>query len=197
MLPRSEYYAERYLAYLYTIGGVCSLVVTICMIIIWLYWRIVLNTCAGSFQRHASYYDEYDCGCFLWGTDTQTYFVGSHVGYCYWSAFGLILPLFVSFCYGCYHMYRVCCRPIRPRHAKAEMHQRSTEILQLTVEQDIMEDEISPYFWTPVLAVSGTMFIYCLVHAIMTTHGIFMTCDRYRNKIIKSVHATGQFVSIS
>jgi hypothetical protein len=195
MLPKSEYVAERLLAHLYAVGAIASLVTTICMTIIWLHWRVVLNTCAGSFQTYPSYYDERDCGCFLWGTNTQTYFVGSHVGFCYWSAFGLILPLFLCVCYGWYHIYRVCCRPVRPRQGKAQIHQRSTEILQLTVEQDIIEDEISPYFWTPAIIVAGTMFIYSLVHAIMTTHGIFMTCDRYRNQIIRNVHASGPYVS--
>lgn len=199
MLPRVEYVAERYLAHLYVISGVSSLLTTICMSIIWLHWRVVLNTCAGGFQSYYSYYDEKDCGCFLWGKDTQTYFVGSNIGYCIWAWVGPLIPLFVCLCYGWYHVYRVCCRTVRPsdRRGKMEVRQRSTEILQLTVEQEMVEDEISPYFWTPAIIISAIMLIYTLVHAIMITHGLISTCDQYRGQIIKNVHATGPFVSFS
>lgn len=153
------------------------------------------NTCAGSFQTYYSYYDEKDCGCFLWGKDTLSYFVGSDIGFCYWAVFGLILTILVSFFYGCYHGYRQWCRTQRPREAKMNLRQRSTEIMQLTVEQDMTEDEISPYWWTPASVIAFFMFIYCLVHAIMLTDGIFATCKAYRNRIIKSIHGTGQIVS--
>lgn len=74
------YSSERYLAYLYSIGAFASLLCTICMAVVWLHWRVVLNTCAGNFQSYASYYDEKDCGCILYARDTLTYFVGSDIG---------------------------------------------------------------------------------------------------------------------
>lgn len=145
--------------------------------------------------------------------------MGSDIGFCYWAVFGLILTLLVSFFYGCYHNYRYCCRTQRPREAKMNLRQRSTEVMQLTVEQEITEDEISPYFWTPACVIAFFMVIYTLgenhinieliiilnflhfscfytlVHAIMLTDGIFSTCKSYRNRIVKYVHATGQLVS--
>jgi hypothetical protein len=155
-----------------------------------------LNTCAGNFQSYASYYDEHDCGCFLYAKDTLSYFVGSHVGYCYYTTFALILPLLFSFIFGCYHVYRVCCRSNKPRSGKMEVRQRSAEIMQLTIEQEDMQDDISPYFWTPTSIIAIFMVVYTLVHAILLTDGFFSTCKQYRNRIVKNVHATGQLVKM-
>ena len=193
----SRYDSERALAFLYSIGGFASLLGTICSAVVWLHWRVVLNTCAGNFQSYASYYDERDCGCILYGRDTLTYFVGSSVGYCYWATFGLIVPLFFCFIFGCYHVYRVCCRSNKPRVARMNVRQKSQEIINLTIDQEIREDgdDISPYFWTPCCIIALLMVVYTLVHSIMLTDGFFSTCKQYRNRIVKHVHATGQMVS--
>jgi hypothetical protein len=192
------YNSEKYLAYLYSIAGFTSLLCTICMAVVWLHWRVVLNTCAGNFQSYASYYDERDCGCILYARDTLTYFVGSNVGYCYWATFGLVIPLVFCFGYGMYHVYRVCCKsPHRlPQHAKMQVRARSTEVMELNIEQEEREphDDISPYYWTPASIISILMLIYTLVHAIMLTDGFFSTCKQYRNRVVKYVHATGQMV---
>lgn len=120
-----EYTAERLLAWFYSIGALCTFLATVCMSIIWLHWRVVLNTCAGNFQSYSSYYDERDCGCFLFGSDTLSYFVGSHYGWCYYAAFAIILPLIVFFILGCYHVFRVCFgESQKPRSAKTEVTQR-------------------------------------------------------------------------
>jgi hypothetical protein len=156
--------------------------------------KVVLNTCAGNFQSYASYYDERDCGCFLYARDTLSYFVGSHSGYCYYAVFALILPLVFCFTFGCYHCFRVCCRVQRPRIEKMRTQQRSTEIMQLTIEQEISDDDISPYYWTPTSIIAILMLIYTLVHAILLTDGFLSTCKQYRNRIVKNVHATGQLV---
>jgi len=187
------YNSERYLAYLYSIGGVASLLCTICMAIVWLHWRVVLNTCAGNFQSYASYYDERDCGCIIYARDTLSYFVGSDVGYCYWATFGMIIPLFFCFIFGCYHVYRVCCRGVsKPRTGKMHVHQRSTEIIQLTVEQEEQkQNDVSPYFWSPASIVAIVMIIYTLVHSIMLTDGYLSTCKQYRNRVIKYINANG------
>lgn len=132
----TPYSAERYLALLYTIGGVASFLHIICTAIVWLHWRVVLNTCAGNFQSYTSYYDERDCGCIFYARDTLSYFVGSDAGFCYWAAFGLVIPLLFCFVFGCYHVYRVCCRSNKPRSGKMQIRQRSTEIMQLTIEQE-------------------------------------------------------------
>lgn len=196
MLPL--YNSERYLAYLYSIAGFASLLCTICMAVVWLHWRVVLNTCAGNFQSYASYYDERDCGCILYARDTLTYFVGSHVSWCYWATFGLIIPLIFCFGYGCYHVYRVCCKTQKPQHAKMRARQRSTEVMELTIEQEDrpVADDISPYYWTPASIIAFLMLVYTLVHAIMLTDGFFSTCKQYRNRVVKYVHATGQMVSL-
>jgi hypothetical protein len=76
-----------------------------------------------------------------------------------------------------------------------EVRQRSTEIMQLTIEQEDMQDDISPYFWTPTSIIAIVMVFYTLVHAILLTDGFFSTCKQYRNRIVKNVHATGQLVS--
>lgn len=162
----------------------------------WLHWRVVLNTCAGNFQSYASYYDERDCGCILFAQDTLTYFVGSYVGYCYWATFGLTVSLVFCFIFGCFHVYRVCCRTQKPRSAKTHVRQQSHEMLQLTVEQEIgAQDDISPYYWTPVSIIAVIMVIYSLIHAILVTDGFLTTCKNYRNRVVKYVHATGQMVS--
>lgn len=192
------YNSERYLAYLYSIGGFCSLLQIICTAIIWLHWRIVLNTCAGNFQSYSSYYDERDCGCILFARDTLTYFVGSSVGYCYWATFGLVFSLLFCFIFGCFHVYRVCCNTQKPRSGKMEVRQRSTEIMQLTIEQEMQEvDGISPYYWTPACIVAVVMVIYSFVHAIMLTDGFLTTCKQYRNRVIKHTLAKGEMVSNS
>lgn len=152
----TPYSAERYLALLYTVGGggfinitwsfvmtstsnllsVASFLHIICTAVVWLHWRVVLNTCAGNFQSYTSYYDERDCGCIFYARDTLSYFVGSDAGFCYWAAFGLVIPLLFSFVFGCYHVYRVCCRSNKPRSGKMQIRQQSTEIMQLTIEQE-------------------------------------------------------------
>lgn len=76
-----------------------------------------------------------------------------------------------------------------------EVHQRSTEIIQLTVDQDVGGDDVSPYFWTPASIIAIVMTIYTLVHAIILTDGFFSTCKQYRSRVVKYVHATGQMVS--
>lgn len=119
------YRSERFLACFYTVGCLCTLLVTICTSIIWLHWRVVLNTCAGNFQTYPSYYDEKDCGCFLYASDTLSYFVGSNVGWCYFGAFAPILPLSVFFILACFHVFRVCFKSEgRPRAAKTEISHR-------------------------------------------------------------------------
>lgn len=163
-----------------------------------LHWRIVLNTCAGNFQSYSSYYDERDCGCILFARDTLTYFVGSYIGYCYWATFGLVFSLLFCFIFGCFHVYRVCCKTPKPRSGKMEIRQRSTEVMQLTVEQEIQEvDGISPYFWTPASIIALIMVIYGFVHAIMLTDGFLTTCKQYRNRVIKHTLAKGEMVSCS
>lgn len=78
-----------------------------------------------------------------------------------------------------------------------ENRQRSTEILQLTVEQDVASaDDVSPYFWSPATIIAFVMTIYTLVHAIILTDGFFTTCKQYRNRVVKYVHATGQMVGV-
>lgn len=192
----TAYNSERYLAFLYTTGGVASLIQIICTAIVWLHWRVVLNTCAGNFQSYTSYYDERDCGCILYGRDTLSYFVGSHVGYCYWATFGLVIPLIFSFIFGCYHVYRVCCRSNKPRQGKMHVHQRSTEVIQLTVEQEMgQEDDVSPYFWTPAMIIGIIIAIYSLVHAILMLDGFLSTCKQYRNRVLKHINAIGRAVS--
>lgn len=156
----------------------------------------VLNTCAGNFQSYSSYYDERDCGCFLFAKDTLTYFVGSAIGYCVWGTFGLVLSLLFCFIFGCYHVYRVCCKTQKPRSGKMEVRQRSTEIMQLTIEQELQEaDDISPYYWTPATIIASIMVIYCFVHSVMLTDGFFSTCKQYRNRVIKHTLAKGEMVS--
>lgn len=189
------YTSERYLAVLYSVGGFSSLLQIICTAIIWLHWRVVLNTCAGNFQSYASYYDERDCGCFLYATDTLTYFVGAHIGWCYWATFGLMVSLFFCFIFGCYHVYRVCCRSNKPRSGKMRVRQESHEVMQLTVEQEIVDEDDKPYYWLPVSIIAVVMVLYSLVHAIMLTDGFLSTCKQYRNRVVKYVHATGQMVS--
>jgi len=193
----TAYNAERYLAFLYTTGGVASLIQIICTAIVWLHWRVVLNTCAGNFQSYTSYYDERDCGCILYGRDTLSYFVGSHVGYCYWATFGLVIPLIFSFIFGCYHVYRVCCRSNKPRQGKMHVHQRSTEVIQLTVEQEMAQvDDVSPYFWTPAMIIGIIIAIYSLVHAILMLDGFLSTCKQYRNRVLKHINAIGRAVGV-
>lgn len=75
-----------------------------------------------------------------------------------------------------------------------EVRQRSTEIMQLTIEQEIQEDDISPYFWTPASIVAVVMVLYAIVHAILMTDGMLSTCKQYRSRVVKYVHATGQMV---
>ena len=114
---------ERILAYLYVIGCFSSLLSVICIFILWHHWRIVLNACAGNFQTYPSYYE--DCGCFLYASDTSSYFIGSRELWCYFGAFGLILPLMFFFMLGCYHVFRVCFQNDgRLSTAKTEYSQR-------------------------------------------------------------------------
>lgn len=190
----TPYHSERYLAFLYTTGGVASFLQIICTAIVWLHWRVVLNTCAGNFQSYTSYYDERDCGCILYAKDTLSYFVGSSVGYCWWATFGLVIPLIFCFIFGCYHVYRVCCRSNKPRKGETRIHQRSTEIMHLTVEQEITEDDVSPYFWTPAMVIGIIMAIYSLVHAILMLDGFLSTCKQYRNRVLKHISAIGRTV---
>lgn len=75
-----------------------------------------------------------------------------------------------------------------------EVRQRSTEIMQLTIEQEVLDEDISPYFWTPASIVAAVMLLYAIVHAILMTDGMLSTCKQYRNRVVKYVHATGQMV---
>lgn len=118
------------------------------------------------------------------------------IAFSYYATFAQILPLLFCFIFGCYHVYRVCCKTVhKPRTGKMEVRQRSTEIIQLTVEQDVGDDDVSPYFWTPASIIAIVMTIYTLVHAIILTDGFLSTCKQYRNRVVKYVHATGQMVS--
>ncbi|CRL08159.1 CLUMA_CG020955, isoform A [Clunio marinus] len=191
------YNTERYLAALYSLGGFFSLLSTISMAIVWMHWRVVLNTCAGDFHSYQSYYDEHDCGCILYAKDTLSYFVGSDIWICFWATFASILPLIFCFVFGCYHVYRVCCRSTPPRRAKTELHQRSNEVMQLTVEEDIVEEnDISPYYWTPVTIIAIIMVFYTLSHAVTVSDGFRSTCKQYRNTVVKYIQAQGQMVGV-
>lgn len=77
-----------------------------------------------------------------------------------------------------------------------EVRQRSTEIMQLTIEQELQEtDDISPYYWTPATIIAFFMVIYTFVHSVMLTDGFFSTCKQYRNRVIKHTLAKGEMVS--
>lgn len=68
-----------------------------------------------------------------------------------------------------------------------EIRQRSTEIMQLTVEQELQEDDSSPYLWAPATVIAFIMNVFTLVHSIMLTDGFFSTCKQYRNRVVKYV----------
>lgn len=98
---------------------------------------------------------------------------------------------------GLFHVFRVCFNNKgKPRKGTTTVRQRSGDIIVMTTEAELAEDDISPYYWTPVAVIAGFFTIYTLVHAIMLTDGFFKTCKQYRYELVKHIQAGGPMVGV-
>lgn len=66
----------------------------------------------------------------------------------------------------------------------------------MTTESEVMEDDISPYYWGPVSIFAAAMAIYMFIHAVILSDGYVKTCKQYRSELVKLVHASGAMVGV-
>lgn len=91
------YKSEQFLAYFYPLIIAFGFICSVTSAVAWNHWKLPLDTCV-----------ERNCGCFLNGVSTITYFNGGHITYCYYATFGLFLSIGFALIFGSYHVYRVC-----------------------------------------------------------------------------------------
>lgn len=110
----SQYETERWLAWCYPLLILFSFIGAICTAVAWNHWKMVLDTCV-----------DWNCGCFLYGSSTPTYYIGGHIAYCHWSVYGLIIPMAFAIIFGTFHVFRVCIGNVgRPRRGVASVRQK-------------------------------------------------------------------------
>lgn len=68
--------------------------------------------------------------------------------------------------------------------------------MQLTIEQEMIHEDVSPKYWGPAGTIAILMMIYSIIHATWLTAGFFSTCKQYRNQVVKQFLATGQMVGV-
>ena len=112
-----QYSAEKGLAIFYPIVIALSFICSVTSAIAWTHWKYVLDACP-----------ETNCGCYLYGRTTYTYFEGGHIAYCHLAVYGLILPIIFGVIFGCYHVYRVCMGTGKRRSGKTHIRQRYMRI---------------------------------------------------------------------
>lgn len=176
--------SEKYLSICYPLLIVFGLVCLITSAIAWNHWKYVLDTCV-----------ERNCGCILNGVSTITYFTGGHIAYCHYATFALILSVGASVVFGSYHVWRTCMTTDVRKASRHSVRQRSGEMIIMTAQSEIDDNEISSKYWTVAAIVSGFMILYTLIHAIIYIDGAWQSCKQYRNELIKYMHATGTLVN--
>ncbi|XP_059617598.1 uncharacterized protein LOC132262357 [Phlebotomus argentipes] len=179
-----EYTLERLLAWFYPLIAAFSLVATVTFAVAWNHWKYVLDTCDPRLF----------CGCIFNARSTPTYFVGSHVAYCYWATVGPLLGAAVAVFFGTYHVWRVCMGKGRSRTGTTTVKQRSGDVIVMTTRTELTDDSISPYWWVPSSIAACFMTLYTLTHAAMALDGFLYACRQYRIELTKYMRATGPLV---
>lgn len=112
------------------------------------------------------------------------------------ATYGPLLPAFICFLLGSFHLYRVCCG-VEPQRTKTRtVRQRSGDLSVITIQSDESLDDISPYYWTPLAIVAVVMSIYMLLHASFYTFGYYWSCKEYKHELVKYIQATGPMVGV-
>lgn len=177
------YSAERGLAILYPLIIGLSFIASVTSAVAWAHWKYVLDTCV-----------ETNCGCFLFGTSTRTYFTGGHVAYCHFAVYGLVLPVIFAIIFSCYHVYRVCMGTGKRQAGTMTVKQKSGEVMVITAQSEVTDTDISPYYWIPASVISSIMALYSLIYASIYTAGFNQSCSQYRIELTKAMAATGNLV---
>ncbi|KAI9584943.1 uncharacterized protein LOC119634400 [Glossina fuscipes] len=180
-----SYKAERALSFFYPLVVGSSVVCCITSAVLWSHWRYVLNACP-----------ETNCGCFLHARSTYTSFEGGHIAYCHYSTYGLLLPLFFSIILCIYHVYRVCLGTAKTKSGTATIRQRSGDVVVVTTESEVTDNDISPYYWLPVTITASVNFVYTLIYASIFTDGFEVTCKQYRETLLKEIQGVGNIVPV-
>ncbi|XP_013102486.1 uncharacterized protein LOC106083780 [Stomoxys calcitrans] len=179
------YAAERSLAYLYPIVIASSVICCVTSGIGWSHWRYALNGCP-----------ETNCGCYLYGRNTFRSFDGGHIAYCHYATYGLILPLLFCVSLGIYHVYRVCLGTGKRKSGTTTIRQRSGDMIVVTTESEITDNDVSPYYWMPTSVIACIMALYTLVYASIYTNGFDVTCKQYREALLKDIQGSGNIVPV-
>lgn len=107
-----------------------------------------------------------------------------------------MLPGFICFLLGSFHLYRVCCGVDPSRTKTRTIRQRSGDLTVITAQSDESIDDISPYYWTPLGILAVVFSIYMFVHAVSYTIGYWYSCKEYRHEIVRLTQATGAMVQV-
>lgn len=176
--------SEKYLSICYPLLVVFGLMCLITSAVAWNHWKYVLDTCV-----------ERNCGCILNGVTTISFFTGGHIAYCHYVTFALLLSIAAALVFGSYHVWRSCMSNDVRRVSRHSVRQRSGEMIIMTAQSEIDDNEISSTYWTVAAMVSGFMILYTLIHAIIYIDGAWESCKQYRNELVKHMSGTGTLVS--
>lgn len=178
-----QFTIERGLAILYPLIIALSFICCVTSAVAWTHWKYVLDTCI-----------ETNCGCYLFGLSSRTYFTGGHVAYCHFAVYGLVFPVIFAIIFGCFHVFRVCMGSGKRKTGTATVKQRSGEMIVITTQSEVQDNDVSPYYWTPSSVISAIMSLYTLIYAAIYTAGFNQSCNQYRIELIKYIQATGNLV---
>lgn len=68
-------------------------------------------------------------------------------------------------------------------------------MIVITARSEMNDNEVDQNVWFPSAFISGFMFLYTLVFAVIYIDGVWQSCRQYRNELIKYMQATGPLVS--
>ncbi|XP_065367557.1 uncharacterized protein LOC135960240 [Calliphora vicina] len=180
-----SYGAERALAYFYPLVIVSSVICCITSAVAWTHWRYVLNACPDT-----------NCGCYLHAQSTFHSFQGGPIAYCHYATYGQLLPLLFCVVLGIYHVYRVCMGTAKRKTGTTTIRQRSGDMVVVTTESELTDNDISPYYWLPTSIIACFMAIYTLIYASIYTDGFEVTCKQYRESLLKEIQGVGNIVPV-
>lgn len=73
---------------------------------------------------------------------------------------------------------------------------RSGDMVVVTTESELTDNDISPYYWLPTSIIACIMALYTLVYASIYTDGFEVTCKQYREALLKEIQGVGNIVPV-
>ncbi|XP_034937158.1 uncharacterized protein [Chelonus insularis] len=175
--------AEKFLAVLYLVSALLSVISVICIVTVWQYWTRTLNLCI-----------DVDCGCILYSVNTFSKFMGGDVKICHFVSLAAIPAIVFGLMFGLYHGYRslinkklsdpriVACQPVCYNRENNSEH-----VVVITPKR-----RTSCKSWMPTTFLAALITCLSLAHTVVITDGYYKTCEQYKKNLIHLLGSSGR-----